>query len=331
MNPEIFAEWLRRQGHQVIRTPSSYWYDAGPRVYQAFPYHWLIEPEEQELRALTTRHRIAALRYSTPLEAPYGCASYHVVYTDPTYEIENLDRRSRQNIRKGLKNCRVEPITFERLAEEGWLLEKDTMDRQGRHGSQTQADWERRCQAAGDLPGFEAWGALVDDKLAASLLTFQMGDWCEMLYQECHRDHLGDRVNNALTYIVTNTMLLRPQIQAVFYALHSLDAPSSVDEFKFRMGFHARPVRQRVVFHPWLQPLAGTWSQRAANRLLQRDPGSAFLAKAEGMLRFYLQGKRPLSEQPWPECLDREAVPSPEAPQGESETAGRPAVLEIDA
>jgi hypothetical protein len=116
MNPEIFSEWLRRQGHQVIRTPSSYWFDAGPRVYQAFPYHWLIEPGEQELRALTVQHKIAALRYSTPLSASLGCASYHVVYTDPSYEIENLDRRSRQNIRKGLKNCQVEPITFERLA-----------------------------------------------------------------------------------------------------------------------------------------------------------------------------------------------------------------------
>ena len=38
-------------------------------------------------------------------------------------------------------------------------------------------------------------------------------------------------------------------------------------------------------------------------RLLRPDPGNLILAKAEGMIRFYLQGKCPLDEQDWPECL----------------------------
>ena len=68
MNAETFAEWMRRQGHQVYRTASSYWYDAGPRVLQAFPYHWLITPDNKERNELMLRHGIIALRYSTPLE-----------------------------------------------------------------------------------------------------------------------------------------------------------------------------------------------------------------------------------------------------------------------
>ena len=49
MDAETFAEWLRRQGHRVVHTASCYWYDAGPQVYQAFPYHWIIDPVEDEL------------------------------------------------------------------------------------------------------------------------------------------------------------------------------------------------------------------------------------------------------------------------------------------
>ena len=74
MNAETFAEWMRRQGHHVFRTASSYWYDAGPRVLQAFPYHWLITPDEKEIRDLMLRHGIAAVRYSTPLDFPDGMA-----------------------------------------------------------------------------------------------------------------------------------------------------------------------------------------------------------------------------------------------------------------
>ncbi len=83
MNVENFAEWLRRQGHHVVRSKSSYWYDAGPRVFQAFPYHWLIEPSPGELRGLTLGRAIAALRYSAPLSAAEGFVSYHVVLHRP--------------------------------------------------------------------------------------------------------------------------------------------------------------------------------------------------------------------------------------------------------
>ena len=303
MNAEIFAEWFRRQGYSVIRTPSSYWYEAGARVYQAFPYHWLIEPEEKELLNLLRQNHAIALRYSTPVQSPLGYISYHAVYDKPTYTIDMLDRRSRQNVRAGLKKCQVESIPLACLAEEGWSLEMDTADRQGRQPSLSEAIWQRRCTAAEDLPGFEAWGASVDGHLVASLLSFQIEDWCELISQQCHRDYLNARVNHALAFTVTQAMVNRTGIRSVFYALHSLDASHSVDEFKFRMGYIARPVRQRVVFHPWIEPCANRFSHAVVARLLRRDPGSRTLAKAEGMIRFYLQGKKSLTEQNWPECM----------------------------
>jgi hypothetical protein len=79
MTPEIFAEWFRRQGHRVVRTESSYWYEASRRVYQAFPYHWMIEPGEDELHDLLTKQHAIALRYSTPLQRHLGYISYHAV------------------------------------------------------------------------------------------------------------------------------------------------------------------------------------------------------------------------------------------------------------
>jgi len=303
MNAEIFAEWLRRQGHFVVRTPSSYWYDASPRVYQAFPYHQVIQPTEEELSNFLRKNRVIALRYSTPVNSPLGCISYHAVYDEPSYTLDGLDRRSRQNVRIGLKNCYVEPISFERLAEDGWVLEMDTASRQGRRVTISEEIWRGRYMAAADLPGFEAWGALVDGRLVASLLTFQMEDCCEMISQQCHRDYLNARVNNALSFVVTQTMINRTGIRSIFYTLQSLDAPAIVDEFKFRMGYIAKPVRQRVVFHPWFEPFANSISHKIVVRLSRRYPGNHILAKAEGMFRFYLQGSRPLDEQDWPECL----------------------------
>lgn len=310
MNPEVFAEWLRLQGHVIFRSPSSYWYNQGPRVLQAFPYHWLIRPTEAELSDLLRSKRALGLRYSTPLAAAQGSISYHAVYEQPDYDLEKLGKWARKNVRRGLNNCRVEPVPFERLADEGFSLQLDTLDRQGRKLGLKKSVWSRRCLMAARLPGFEAWGALVDGKLAASVMTFPMGDCMYMLYQQCHRQYLPEHVNNALSFTVTQTLIRRPEVKSIFYGLHSLDAPPSVDEFKFRMGYAANPVRQRVVFHPALGPFLNSASQAAVKGLLRLRPGEPVLAKADGLLRFYLNGKLPLSRQPFPPPLSRETLDS---------------------
>jgi hypothetical protein len=72
------------------------------------------------------------------------------------------------------------------------------------------------------------------------------------------------------------------------------------------MNFTAKPVRQCVVLNPLLRPFAGGLAYKAVQELLRRHPTSYTLGKAEGMLRFHLQGKRPLDEQNWHErLLDR--------------------------
>jgi hypothetical protein len=302
MNAKTFAKWMRLQGRKVIRTRSSYWYNAGPRVFQAFPLHWLIQPSRREMNALMIRHSVAAVRYSKPLDATEGIASYHAVLNGP-YNLEMLRHQARNGVRKGLKHFQIERISFNRLADEGWKLQQDTLERQDRTSSMNQSDWQRICLAADGLPGFEAWGAIVDGELAASMLTSQIDNIWYIPYAQSSRKFLSKHVNNALFFTVSCELLSRNGITGLFFCLHSLDAPPSVDDFKWRMNYIAKPVRQQVEFHPLLSPIANYSSHSLLLQLLERYPGSHVLSKAEGMLRFYLEGKKPLNEQEWPECL----------------------------
>jgi hypothetical protein len=303
MNADVFAQWIRQQGHNVVRTASSYWHSQGPHVYQAFPYHWVVEPAQHELNSLLQEQKAIGLRYSTPCHAPVGKISYHVVYEGEAYRLEDLPKKARHDVRKGLACVSIEPISFSRLATDGWGVRAETLERQGRSGAESQAWWQRLCTSAEDLPGFEAWGALVEDQLAASLIAFTCDDCCSILYQQSRTDFLSQGVNNALTYEFTREAVARPQIGRIFYGLHSLDAPESVDQYKFRMRYVARPVRQRVVFHSWLSPLFNQITHSMLRKVVQKRPSNAQLAKTEGMVRFYLEGQRPLAEQSWPEAL----------------------------
>jgi hypothetical protein len=293
MTPDIYAEWLRRLGQRVIRTASSYWHSEGLGVYQAFPYHWLIEPCEKELLELMFRHHAIALRYSMPAQGgKNGDDCYHAVYTGSDYTFEVLSAWARKNVRRGLRSCTVAPISFERYLAEGWALRVDTLARQQRKVRESREDWRRRYAAAADLEGFEVWAAEVSSRLAATLVTCQMDGWAYMLYQQCHRDYLREHVNNALSFVVTQTLIRRSNIQGIFYGMQSLDAPPSVDEFKFRMGYEAKTVGQRIAFHPYLAPLVNKFSYRVSKCFSDLSPRNRLLAKAAGMLRFCLTEKQ---------------------------------------
>lgn len=305
MNAETFAEWMRRQGHQVYHTASSYWYEAGPRVLQAFPYHWLITPTKKEIHDLMMKHGIVALRYSAPLTFPQGMASYHIVLHLP-YESSALKSQARNGIKRGQEQFQIQQISFERLATEGWALQYDTLVRQDRVRSMKQSEWEKLCRAAEGLPGFEAWAAVADSQLAGAVIICRIEDVFDVPYAMSRTCCLSNHVNSVLFYEVSREMLNREGVNAVFFTVQSLDAPANVDEFKLRMGFEPKAVRQCVEFHPFLNLFASPNTLARTQKLLQRDPSNPFLAKAEGMLRFHVEGMRPITEQVWPECVAKQ-------------------------
>ena len=302
MNAEIFAEWLRRQGHRIYRTSSSYWYDAGPRVLQAFPYHWIISPDRKEIRELMLKNRIIALRYSAPADFCEGKASYHIVL-GKDYELDLLKQKARNGVKRGLENFRIEEISFKRLAFEGWLLQEDTLIRQNRKRSMDRKQWERLCLAAEDLPGFHVFAALSGSELAGAVIVSRIGDIYSVPYAMSHCRFLRDHVNSALFYSVSNSLLKHEGVRSIFFTVQSLDAPANVDEFKLRMGFEPVLVRQNVVIHPYLRPFVNSALYSINEKLHKKFPASPILAKSEGILRFHLEGKLPVTEQTCPDFL----------------------------
>ncbi len=305
MNTDIFAEWMKRQGLRVSHGAGSHWVELAPRVFQAFPFHGVIHPDENALKTMVRKLSAIGLRYSAPLESPEGMISYHVVYAGKDYSLETLPSKARYDVRKGLSSFRVEPIALARLAAEGWDVRRETLVRQGRTEAEHQPWWEKMCRSADGLPGAESWGAMdaQTGKLAGALLAFTCDNCFCILFQQSRTEYLRLGVNNVLAHVATKNALARNGIAEVFYGLHSLDAPASVDDFKFRMGFSARPVRQRVVFHPWFAPFFNATSHRVLRGLRARFPERAALAKAEGMLRFQIEGRKPLADQAWPDAL----------------------------
>jgi hypothetical protein len=60
--------------------------------------------------------------------------------------------------------------------------------------------------------------------------------------------------------------------------------------------------------HPLLEPLLTPAFHGITSKLLRHFPSNPYLTKAEGILRFFFEGKRPITEQSLPHCLAKEEL-----------------------
>lgn len=289
MNPEIYREFLIRQGHHVVKSDSCYWYNAQPGFFFYFPYHKLITPNKEELRNLFRKEFCIGMRFFTPIEN-FGKESYLIICSNKDYDLSSLAKKARNQTRRGLENFVIKQLDFKSLASLGIKPNHDTLERQGRNiGIWNRKSWQEYCSAANGLDGFEAWGAFHKDQLAAFMVCFQMEDHFTILHHSSVTEYLRQYPNNALVFHVTNLKLQSEDVSHIFYGPQSLDAPGSLDKFKFNMGFEQKPIKQRIEFSSLVKPFVNKLSYKIFNILSLAKPESDVFRKLEGINKFYLE------------------------------------------
>ena len=287
-----YADFLRAMGHRVVETPSGHWYNASRFFYLSAPPHRVSSPMDDELRVVLRQWPCLGVRFAAPCQGS-GKLSYQIVCDNREYGLDSLSANVRSKVRRGLKRCTVARVPFDVAVSAGRRAHADTLARQGRQGVMADAHWERFWAAAAAAPGVEVWGAWsAADVLAAFLVTVTFDESVEFLLARSCSDELHAYPNNALLFHVTEEMLARRGVPEITFGLESLEPVGPLDQFKFSMGFRARPLRQRIVFHPLLRALL----RHAAVRALfhrwtdRRGAEAVFWRKAAGLLRFAEEG-----------------------------------------
>jgi len=282
VNTEEFAEFWRMQKCRVVRTPSCLWYSAWPFVFMSLPYHRAVVPTRSEVTRLLYRSPAAAIRYRDPTGTDGGL----FVRSDRSYDLSSLERKARNQTRRGLEQCRIEQLDFAYLANHGPRLIEESCRRQGRDpwAVTGEASWQRYCRAASQFGDFEAWGSFVNGTLVAFLVAALVEDHYSILHQSSASAALRHYPNNALAFTITQQKLRLPEIGCVSYGLKSLDPTGGLDRFKLGMGYQIRPFGERVVLNPLLKCLATGFAQRLLRRMAQRHPEKDFWRKTSAGL-----------------------------------------------
>jgi len=288
MQPETLSEYFKRQGYRIFKSESCYWYNVQPGFYFNIPYHRLISPSKEELNKILWGIPCIAVRYFAHTDC-IGKSSYMIVCSDKNYDITSVDPKyARRQTRRGLENFQIRQIDFKELAKHN-SINIDTLIRQGRKiGIWTNKRWKQYCLSADGLCGLEAWGAFHEDILVAFIVAYQMDDYYEILHHSSATQYLQLYPNNALVYYLTKLKLSTDEVNHVSYGPESLDAPASLETFKFRMGFQKQPMKQGIVFHPIIKPFINKFTYNLIQRFAARR-SEDFWRKLEGVLRFYME------------------------------------------
>jgi len=283
------GQFYERLGHRVVVSESACWYEVQPRVFHCFPNFRLVEPSEEEIDSLMGRYNLRALRYPTSLSS-FGFLSNVAVNTNRDYDLKDLHQKARNQTRRGLENCRVEQIDFDYLAEHGLALNQDTAARQGFDNLYADADyWRRYCAAAKQSEGVTAWGAFVEDELAAFLVSIEVDGWAEWVVNHSSNVLRKKYPNNALAFKAAQYFFQQKNCAGICYGLGSLEPTPSLDHFKQRMGWTLQPIKQRLVFSKKMRLMFSLATESCLKIAIALFPRNYTVRKVAAMVRLYRQ------------------------------------------
>lgn len=288
MSAEGYANFLIGMGHNVRKHGDVYWFNAHPHIYMSFPFDTLVSRDAIDVKAILRTDGWAA-RF--PCDLSEGRASYRIIANQPDYNLMTLSGKARNQTRRGLENCDVRPVNFQELLAHAMLLNRETLERQGRCIPEGfESYWKQYYKHAALSEGAEAWGAFVENDLAAYLVAFVMNDVAHILIMRSSRSYLKKYPNNALLYSYLNHMLKEGKVKEVSIGLESIQAGmDSLDHFKEGMGFRKEPVGQQIILRPALKMLAKKPMVNLGLQLLAYLPDNERAAKLAGLLNWYAE------------------------------------------
>lgn len=282
MTVEEFARFWNRQGCRTTKTAGTYWYAVHPLVFISLPYERTIQPTHAQLLRLFILMPALVLRYPAKASGANENGTGGVFVCERKgYDLSALQPKSRNQTRKGLRECSIERVEFDVLAEIGYRLNEETWQRQGRTSTDLPRNrWQKYCQAAAEAPDMEAWGAFVEGQLAAFAVCARVERCYNILHQSSRRELLSHQPNNALAFTVTKRALEQAGVDRVNYGLKSVESTVGLEHFKLGMGFSIRPFDDKLVLHPLLRFCLFLGGRLVVKRAAASKPESDFWRKA---------------------------------------------------
>lgn len=248
MNPLV--DFHRLRGNPFWQTPKALWLPAGSFSIYAAPSSLPTAADRSEMEsALIASRRLVALATST---RSTGLTSNAFILRDKNYGPHSLQRQFRQQVKKAVQHCGVEPIAWPSLSRSGLAVNRALLARgRGRRSRlAAESDWRTFCEAAQATPGMEAWGVFGAGELLAYIVVMQWNGFCHGLHMHWGGTRPQWHPTHLLYFEAARALIARPEVTAFATGRQTLPANPGLDRFKIHAGFAPEKIHLAVVSHP---------------------------------------------------------------------------------
>lgn len=288
-----YAEKLTRAGKLVFPSglEGTFWVGYEPGSLTRIPTFNLEPPDPGEVQQTLWRGRAAVLSYLLEPDAHHPANAWFYVCSNREYSLDHLSSAMRRNVRRGLRELRIEPINLDQLLEYGAQAFCDTRRRIGLSDG-TCRNFRRRYTSWGKCSEHVFLGAWKGDILAAFLSIAEVADWAEFEGSFSCDSLLHLRPNDTLRFYALSYYLLEREFRIVssgISSIQSTDNQSGLHNFMMKCGFEARSVHRAFVLHPLLLPIPNRLVHSAIKTMVRFKPKNRLLRKANGVLTSILE------------------------------------------
>lgn len=282
-----YAGELKRAGTRVFTWgEETFWagYEFGGVM--RIPSFHVGPPASGEVSQVLREARLAVATYLLDPDESHPGNCWLYVCSDAAYGLEKLSPAMRRNVRRGLKELEIRPVTFEQLLSYGAEAFCDTRRRVGLNDG-TPKSFRERFHHRARCKGHVFLGAWKGERLAAFLSIAEVDDWVEIEGCFSCNSLLSLRPNDTLFFSALSHYLTERQCRIVSYGVSSIQEESNLETlhvFKTKVGFEPRWVHRVFELHPFLRPIQSKMTFRLAKLLLRLSPGNRLLKKVVGVL-----------------------------------------------
>jgi len=265
---------------------SSYWAQYEPGTMVRVPMHCLQPPSARELWRLHWIRLSPLVSFITEPANTAQADSTLYLCRDHAYCLQKLDHAARTNIRRGLRELKIEFLTHEQVLCSGARAFIDN-HRKFNPATATAEEFRRQYSGPTGVPGNVFIGAWKDHVLAAFIHVVFVDDWVNISGRCAMDEFLNLRPNETLLYATLAYFLAANRVQVVHAGVNSIDeradAPG-LHRFKLKMGFEAVPVHRAFVLHPAIRLLSRMPAQGVVSLIRRLSPASRRMRLAECVL-----------------------------------------------
>lgn len=289
MHGADFGELYRRAGLNVYEYKSQYWLKINHFIIEALPSLEPINILHYECLEAMLKSKAQIATYISPEREEFN--SYEYIYDLNTCTLEDFDSKARNQIRKGLKLCKIDRPNLRKLKTEALLINRLVLLRQHRKSFLGDSKlWSSYIEYLYHRNDVQILGAFVGNSLIAYTVFIKLRSRIAIYHPFMNYNYSSMNPIMALLYTGISTEFRLNGPSVISYGIKSYQDMNSLDVFKKNMRFREKPICRMFETRRRLNPIFSnicsiTLNFMATSKVIPDNIYSAYMVITNGRKR----------------------------------------------